>query len=235
VRSIVKERCWNCQAQIGIGETFCKSCSKIQPFPEGIDSFQCIGLERLLRLDLKELERRFYELSRQFHPDFHYGKDETEKNISLENSALLNKAYRILKDPFSRVEYLIHLEEGSKGDITAKVPQEFLEQIFELQEVLEEFRAEEAPDIQQKLKSKLHDAMQMLRERLADLEKRLFDLFSRWDQSETHSDQSTPSQDRKSLIKEMKEILSYRTYFKNMIQDIEHLLQGHTERRVIRH
>ncbi len=229
--SIVKGKCWSCQAQIGIGESFCKSCSKIQPFPKGIDYFQCIGLRRLLQIDLKELEQRFYELSRRFHPDFYHGKDEKEKSISLENSALLNKAYRTLKDPFSRVEYLIHLEEGSKGEIAAKIPQEFLEEIFELQETLEEFRSAGTPDIRQQLEAQLHDAVKMLKERLADLEKRLFDIFSQWDQS----DPSTRSQDRKSLVQQMKEILSYRTYFKNMIQDIEHLLQGHTERRVIRH
>jgi molecular chaperone HscB len=231
VVSIVNGKCWNCREPIGIADVFCKNCSKIQPFPEDIDYFQCIGLGRLLRLDPMVLERRFYELSRRFHPDFHYGKDETERNISLENSALLNKAYRTLKDPFTRVEYLIHLEEGSKGDIAAKVPQEFLEEVFELQESLEEFRSVATPDTRQKLEAKLHDAMKTLRGRLEELEGRLFDLFPQWDQS----DPSTRSQDQKSLIQQMKENLSYRTYFKNMIQDIEHLLRGHTERRVIRH
>jgi molecular chaperone HscB len=228
---IVEGKCWNCQAKIGTGETFCKSCSKIQPFPKGIDYFQCLGLRRLLQLDLKELEQLFYKLSRRFHPDFHHGKDEREKNISLENSALLNKAYRTLKDPFSRVEYLIHLEDGNEGEIAAKIPQEFLEKIFALQETLEEFRTERSPDSRQKLEVQLHDAVKMLSERLADLEKRLFDIFLRWDQSEP----STDSHNRKLLVQQMKEILSYRTYFKNMIQDIEHLLHGHTERRVVRH
>jgi len=232
---MVRGRCWNCHAEIGIGEAVCKSCLKIQPFPEDIDYFQCMGLGRLLQLDLKELERRFYELSRQFHPDFHYGKDDTEKNISLENSALLNKAYRVLKDPFTRVEYLIHLEEGGKSNISGKVPQEFLEEIFELQEALDEFRSGEDLDMRQKLEGKLQDSVKTLGGRLTDMEKRLFDLFVRWDQNQAHSDPSASSQDRKSLIQQMKEILSYRTYFKNMIGDIEHLLEGHTQRREIRH
>jgi molecular chaperone HscB len=184
-----------------------------------------MGLEQRLQLDLKELERRFYELSRQFHPDFHQGKDETEKNISLENSALLNKAYRTLKDPYSRVEYLVHLEEGSKNSIAAKIPQEFLEEIFELQEALEEFRSTEDPDTQAKLEGKLQEAQKMLESRLLDLDKRLFDLFGRWDEMA----------DRKPLIQQLKEILSYRTYFINLIQDIQHLLQGNEGPRQIRH
>ena len=194
-----------------------------------------MGLERRLQLDLKELERRFYELSRQFHPDFHQGKDETEKNISLENSALLNKAYRTLQGPFSRVEYLVLLEEGSKDAITAKPPQEFLEEIFELQETLEEFRSTENPEVWEKLEGKLQEAQRMLENRLLDLEKRLFDLFGRWDEMIDSKDRPACSPDRKPLIQQMKELLSYRTYFTNMIQDIQHLRQGNKERRQIRH
>lgn len=232
---MVRGTCWNCQSKIGDRETICKTCSKIQPFAEGINYFECMGLERRLQLDLRKLERLFYELSRQFHPDFHHGKDETEKNISLENSALLNKAYRTLQDPFSRVEYLVFLEEGNKDSITAKIPQEFLEEIFELQETLEEFRSTENLKVREKLEGKLQEAQRMLESRLLDMEKRLFDLFGRWDGMIDSKDWLTGSRDRKLSIHQMKEILSYRTYYTNMIQDIQHLLQGNKERRQIRH
>jgi molecular chaperone HscB len=227
--------CWNCHSKIDDRAAICKNCSKILPFPEGIDYFQCLGLRRKLGVNLQDLEARFYKLSRQFHPDFHQGKDETEKNISLANSASLNKAYRTLQDPFSRVEYLIHLEEGTKDTIAAKIPQEFLEEIFELQETLEEFRSAEDPDILQKLRVSLQEALRMLESRLLDLSKRLFDLFGRWDEMIDSSDHLPSSEERTPLIRPMREILSYRTYFTNMIQDIQHLLQGNKERRQIRH
>ena len=235
VVSMPKRSCWNCQSPIGHGETFCKSCSKIQPFTEDTDYFTCLGSERFLQIDLKELEKRFYRLSRQFHPDFHYVKDETEKNISLENSALLNKAYRTLKDPFLRAEYLIHLEEGRKNNIAAKVPQEFLEEIFGLQETVDEFRSTSDPEIMEKLRVRLQEALKVLEERQSDEEKRLFEFFGHWDKVYGHANRLANKQEGRALIHEMRDILSYRTYLRNMIQDIQDLLKGHTKRREVRH
>jgi len=235
VVSMPNRRCWNCQSPIGQKETFCKACAKIQPFIETIDYFTCLGLERFLQIDLKELEKRFYRLSRQFHPDFHYGKDETEKNISLENSAFLNKAYRTLRDPVLRVEYLIHLEEGGRNGIAAKVPQEFLEEIFGLQETVDEFRSAMDLEIKEKLSGKLQESLKVFEDRQSDQEKRLFELLGHLDQVASNPGRSANQQHGKSLIHEMREILSYRTYFRNMIQDIQDLLQGHTKRREVRH
>ncbi|MGH7273357.1 MAG: Fe-S protein assembly co-chaperone HscB [Nitrospiria bacterium] len=230
-----KRRCWTCQSPLGLEETICEACSKIQPYTEETDYFACLGLDRFLQIDLKELEKRFYRLSRRFHPDFHYGKGDTEKNISLENSALLNKAYRTLRDPFLRVEYLIRLEEGGKNDIAAKVPQEFLEEIFGLQETIDEFRSTIDREIKEELGGKLQEALEVLEDRQSDQEKGLFELFGHWDKAGGHSDRLASLQEGKPLIREMREILSYRTYFRNMIQDIQDLLQGHTKRREVRH
>ncbi len=119
--SLARSLCWNCQSEVG-GEYFCDRCVKIQPTPLRVDYFQHLGLSRHLAIDLQELERRFHELSRKFHPDFFQRSSEREKAISLENSALLNTAYRTLRDPILRVEYLISLEEGAVKDIPAKAP-----------------------------------------------------------------------------------------------------------------
>jgi molecular chaperone HscB len=232
---MVRDKCWSCHSTIGSEEIVCKQCSKIQPFAEGTDYFSCFGLRHVLQIDLKKLETRFHELSRQFHPDYYYGKGETERTISLENSALVNKAYRALRDPFSRVEYLIQLEEGSKKGVAAKIPQEFLEEIFELQEALEEFRSTSDPMRRDPLQGRLREALKMLETRLSDLDSKLFESFKRWDELQQKKDPGLGQQDRTSLIQQMKESLSYRTYFKNLIQDIVHLLEGHTTRREIRH
>lgn len=232
--TMVRE-CWSCRAQISPGDTLCKICSKIQPYPEGTDYFECMGLQRRLQLDLGDLERRFYDLSRRFHPDFYYGKDEAERTISLENSALLNKAYRTLKDPFIRVEYLILLEEGGKNSIAAKVPQEFLEEVFELQEALEKFRSESNQQTKRALEVKLQEACRFVESRLSDLEKQVLELFGRWDQLIPGDGQPDAKQVRKDLIQQMKELMSYRTYFRNLIEDIHHSLAGHSDRRDIRH
>ena len=74
------------------------------------DYFETFGLDRRLGLDTAALQRRFYELSRQWHPDFHQSAPPAEQARALEASARVNAAYRALRDPIARVEYLIRLE-----------------------------------------------------------------------------------------------------------------------------
>jgi len=104
--------CWHCQSDIG-GEYFCNQCVKVQPLSKDMDYFTCFGLPRKLNIDAAQLQTKFYELSRVFHPDFFEGKSEMERAVSLANSATLNQAYRTLKDPIQRVEYLLRLEAGA--------------------------------------------------------------------------------------------------------------------------
>ena len=106
------------------------------------DYFTVFGLPRKLGIDLAELERRFYALSRQHHPDFHQMAAPDEQAAALESSALVNRAYRALRDPWRRVEYLIALEEGRDtkegASVKPKAPRDLLEEMLEVQEALEE-------------------------------------------------------------------------------------------------
>src|SRR5213593_1948786 len=107
-----------------------------------MDHFEVFGLPRRLAIDTAELQRRFYELSRRYHPDFHQAAPPEEQARALEASARLNAAYRALRDPIARVEYLVRLEEGRDtregSAVKPKAPPELLEEIFEVQEMLEE-------------------------------------------------------------------------------------------------
>ncbi len=110
------------------------------------DYFSVFGLPRKLTVDADALQRRFYELSRQHHPDFHQGTDAAKQAEALAQSALVNRAYRALRDPLPRVEYLIALEEGrdAREGATEKpsAPRELLQEMLEVQEALEEAKAE---------------------------------------------------------------------------------------------
>jgi len=79
------------------------------------DYSSVFGLPRRLQLDQEELRQRFYALSRQHHPDFHQLAGERERAEALASSALTNRAYRALRDPVGRVEYLVALEDGRDG------------------------------------------------------------------------------------------------------------------------
>ena len=109
--------CWNCSAATG-GAHFCPACGKIQPLPKGADYFAFFGMPQKLTLDLATLEQRFHSLSWKLHPDHFVRASEDERQLSLDLSSQLNDAYRTLRDPVARVEYLLSLsgmrKEGQK-------------------------------------------------------------------------------------------------------------------------
>src|SRR5713226_9779796 len=99
--------CWACGDMRATH--FCESCGKVQP-PVPADYFTFFGLPRKLNLDVGALEKDFYELSRKLHPDLNARSASKEQEWSLQQSSLLNDAYRTLKDPVRRTQYLLRLE-----------------------------------------------------------------------------------------------------------------------------
>src|ERR1700687_4453155 len=136
----ISANCWNCSAATGSAH-FCPGCGKIQPLPKGADYFAFFGLPQKLTLDLAALEQRFHSLSWKLHPDHFVRASEDERQLSLDRSSQLNDAYRTLRDPVACVEYLLGLaglrKEGQKKQ---QAPPELLEEVFELNESLDELR-----------------------------------------------------------------------------------------------
>lgn len=220
---MARSMCWHCQSEV-CGEYFCGRCVKVQPLSKELDYFTCMNLPRLLNIDEKSLEEMFYSLSRTFHPDFYANKDEAEKAVSLGNTALLNTAYRTLKDPLQRAEYLIRLEAGSAKDIRSAPPADLFDEILELQEDLEEYRSmSEGAESERgrELRVKLQAERETLETRQQQLKARLFEKFDDWDKLQGLSEDSAEIRDKKSaVLKEMQEILSNRTYIRNIVNDL---------------
>jgi len=147
VDTAVPVACWSCSIGHNESTLFCPHCSKIQP-PPGGDYFSVFGLLPRLDLDLLVLEAEFHRLSRRLHPDRFARAEENEKQWSLADTALLNDAYRTLKDPLRRTEYLLKLEGAEIGEEHAgkdrhdpsRVPADLLEEVFDLNMQLEEMR-----------------------------------------------------------------------------------------------
>lgn len=219
---MARSMCWHCQSEVA-GEYFCERCVKVQPLSKEQDYFSSLGLPRLLTIDATALENKFYEMSRSFHPDFYQMKTDTERSISLENSALLNAAYRTLKDPIQRAEYLVRLEAGAVKEIRNHPPADLFEEILSLQDDLEEFRAaggQPSSDLTA-LRNKLQTDRDALERRQQEMESRLFDLFETWDRLQRQTDPMEPIRVKKeSVLKEMRELLSNRTYVRNIVNDL---------------
>ncbi len=220
---MARSMCWHCQSEV-TGEYFCGQCVKVQPLSKDLDYFTCFKLPRLLTVDAQQLERTYYELSRTFHPDFYSTKDESEKTISLGNSAFLNTAYRTLKDPVYRVEYLIRLEAGAVKDIRSNPPADLFEEILELQEDMETFRglpSDRDSCERDELREKLQRECEHLEARQVEMEKVLQETFKEWDQVQTaNPDPSEARHEKNVVLRNMQEILSNRTYVCNMVNDL---------------
>src|SRR5271166_2988955 len=132
--------CWSCSAATG-GSHFCPACKKIQPLPPGADYFAFFGMPHKLVFDSDELEQKFHSLSWKLHPDNFMRATEFERQLSLDRSSQLNDAYRTLRDPVVRVEYLLGISGMRKeGQKKQQAPPELLEEVFDLNEWLDELR-----------------------------------------------------------------------------------------------
>ena len=178
------------------------------------DFFEVFGLERRLAIDVAALQRRFYELSRQWHPDFHQAAPPDEQARVLDESARVNAAYRTLRDPIARVEYLIRLSEGRAtregAAVKPKAPPELLAEMFEIQEALEEARG---GVLDADTRSRLETQRQALRERMSEAEAQITGPLSRaWD--------AVPVEDRPVALAALKEALGTRAYLRTVVDDL---------------
>ncbi len=224
VDSAVPVACWSCSVAHNESTLFCPHCSKIQP-PPGGDYFSVFGLEKKLNLDLAALEHEFHRLSRRVHPDRFARAGENERQWSLADTALLNDAYRTLKDPLRRTEYLLKLEGAEIGEEhsgkdrkdPSRAPADLLEEVFELNMQLEEMRmahkmGEADPDLQASLeRAKLKfDGL------LDEVDNDLHQQWSAWDKGDAAS--------RKYAEKAMVALLDRRRYLSNLVRDVTETL-----------
>lgn len=224
--------CWSCGEMRAAH--FCTSCGKVQP-PAPADHFAFFGLPQKLNLDLASLERTFYELSRKLHPDLYGTADAREQEWSLEQTSKLNDAYRTLKDPIGRTQYLlrlegVELEEQSKaatekarsaGEMKQQiVPPDLLEDVFELNMQLEELRmqkktGEDDPGLMEEIgKQKL--SLEAKQEALLH---ELKGCWKEWDDA-AESDAATRAKVRDKMV----DLLNRRNYIRNLVRDVNEVL-----------
>ena len=163
------------------------------------------------------LSRCFKELSRRYHPDRWAGADTQTQTIALDGAALINDAYRTLRDPFARAEYLLRRERGMSPDDTkgtgAKPPQELFAQVLELQETLMEYQEARLDDDEAtmtRLRPTLQDAHAEFEAAYNALRDRLQPLFARWD----------TGNDRAAVLDAIAQIVGTRGYLRRVLTNL---------------
>lgn len=211
-------KCWSCGADVTSGH-FCSACGRIQPLPKGSDYFAFFGLPQKLTLDAEALEQEFHRLSWKLHPDNFVRATEFERNLSLERSSELNDAYRALRESVARVEYLLgRLGVRKEGSTKQQAPPELLEEVFELNESLDELREarSEGGDLVG-LRERLGAAQKNFQEKLDEMDAELANIGRDWD---TALDGEADEARRSDLLVRMNEILNRRSYIRNLVASV---------------
>lgn len=220
VRHEAAPECRTCGAGAPVDEHFCPNCSRILALGRHGDYFSFLGLPRRLTIAAAELENRFRELSRKFHPDYYYNASPAERLASLERSSYLNDAYRTLRNPVSRIEHLLAIEglPSAKSDGgAAKVPPGLLEEVFALNEELDEIRERrESGSDPAALSTRLDAARQPIERKREEHERQLQELAARWDSQEQAS-----TEDKRATLDALRERLLERNYINNLLATID--------------
>lgn len=103
-------------------------------------------------LDDAQLHKKYYALSMQFHPDRYTLKSEEDKEMALDKSTQINKAYQTLKNKQARIKYILESLGVEFVEGKEKVPQEFLMEMMDINEELMEYKFEPSSELQEKVK-----------------------------------------------------------------------------------
>jgi molecular chaperone HscB len=207
--------CWSCHERT-IGTHFCSSCGKMLQVPEKSDYFAMFEIPRKLWIEMGALENKFLQLSWKLHPDNYVNAALEEREISLKRSSELNDAYRTLREPVARVEYLLAIENARvEGKNKQQAPPELLEEVFELNESLDELRVTKAASGDTTaLKHKLKSAQKNFQGKLEEVDSELQGVAKEWDAAvDANADEAT----RKGVMARLNELLNRRSYIRNLV------------------
>ena len=199
--------------------------------------FNVFSLPPKLHIDTAALEKQFYAQSRRLHPDRFATKPAAEQEEALRQSSLLNDAYRTLKDPILRTQYLlkiegIELEEQSKaatdaaraggGEKKQIVPPELLEEVFELNMQLQEMKmAKQMGEDEPELRRDLMTTKDTFDQRMVDTQEELERLWTQWDEAVDAGDESGKAAARDGMVA----LLNKRSYLRNLVRDVNEALE----------
>jgi len=202
------------------------------------DYFTIFSLPRHLHINLPALEKAFYPESRKLHPDRFASRPLAIQEAALEDSSRLNDAYRTLKNPILRTQYVltlegVELEEQSKSATEAArlsgidkkqlIPPELLEEVFELNMQLMEMKAAREfgdaadPDLRRDLEA----AAKGLDVKMAETQQELENLWTRWDAAVDTGDASMRDGVKEALVT----LLNKRSYLRNLVRDVTAALE----------
>ncbi|MGE0680923.1 MAG: Fe-S protein assembly co-chaperone HscB [Candidatus Binatia bacterium] len=203
-------RCWRCDHQHQ-ATLFCPACEAIQLVSSQADYFRVLGIPQSPVVDESALTQRYYELSRQLHPDLYQTGTAQEKEASLKNTALLTRAYRTLRDAVQRGQYWLELNDEQLGKDNNRVPPKLAELVFDVQEKLAGAQEARVVGKNAEVQAELVQVRSELEQRLSCLRSDLDANFAQWEDLSA----------RPTLLLALKRILSEIAYLRTLLRDVE--------------
>jgi molecular chaperone HscB len=167
-----------------------------------MDFYEALGLDPKLSLDPDDLKKRFYERSRQWHPDRFSRASQQDQQYALDMTALLNDAFRTLRNPITRAEYFLK-ERGI--ELSKDAPPELLEEVFELNMALEELRGGD-----DSARSQLGEAQSRFAAMREEIDHALDRSFTKHDAAPSDAE-----------LDEIRSALNRRRYISNLVKEVE--------------
>lgn len=215
-------RCRSC-GEVQPPAFFCRACEAIQALPQDTDYFAALGLPSHPGVDPAELERRYYELSRRVHPDRFQTGSPDEQRASVQATALLNTAFRTLRDVETRGRYWLSRTGDGLGHETQSIPPRLAAYVFDVQEKVGELRAS-LNGSAAGLKSELVETQRELAERRERQRTALSDVLRGW----PLGDDAPVTTDERgaAAVRDLKALLSELSYLRTLDRDLQNALEA---------
>jgi len=184
----------------------------------GDDHFELFGLQKGFDLDVDELSRRYLELSKEVHPDRFVNAPARERLVALQRSMHLNDAYKTLKKPISRAEYML-ASEGITIGTNENLGSGFLMEVLELREELQQAKLAGDRDKLDLLEDRMLDRRDAALERIAVLFAGIFG-------GDAQSGEAEP---RDQLLGQVKQRLIELRYIARYLDELDELDDEDTE------
>jgi molecular chaperone HscB len=167
---VLPTKCLHCKGKLDT-PIVCTGCHTLYPMPVSMDYFELFQIPRRYRIDLADVERKFLAISRNIHPDYFGGSSDDMRKLSVNLSAELNEALRVLKDPVLRAGYLLEEAGGPSAAADRTVPQAVLTNVMMLREEVEEAAAD--PETATMVRGKAERKRRQMLDDIADLADRV--------------------------------------------------------------
>jgi molecular chaperone HscB len=186
------------------------------------DFFTILGVPKTFReKDAAQLERRFHDLQRRFHPDHASTKGDAAVTEALDQSSKINQAYRTLRDSNSRMKYLLSLY-GYSVEQSKQVPMDLLELVMNVQEqvsMLEMNPNDPPPDLSGTKKD--------ISSRLEALDEEINRFQDEWDTSAEHSEAGASlTAGEEKILTALTKALAARAYLQTLWGTVEAATEG---------